>query len=30
MSEGAGFASQHCILDGLFTNIFVVKSLMLV
>ena len=29
-SEGRGFKSQHCILDGHFSHIFVVKIVMFV
>ena len=29
-SEGHGFESQHCILDGHFSHIFVVKIVMFV
>ena len=28
-SEGHGFESQHCILDGHFSHIFVVKTVMM-
>ena len=28
-SEGCGFESQHCILDGHFSHIFVVKIVMM-